>query len=145
MLDRLRQEFWPLVRFGLVGVANTGVYYVTYLILLLALPYVVAHLLAWAVSMTFSYLLNCWFTYRVKPTWGKFIRFPLASLPNVLFTTFGVVLLVEWLGVSDKWAPLIAGLLAVPFSYLFAKWLLVGTSRGESHDQEGQQSESAHG
>lgn len=135
-VNRLRENFWPLIKFGLVGVANTGVYYACYLVLLVVMPYLPAHLIAWAVSMVFSFYMNCLFTYRVKPTWRKLVSFPLASLPNVVFTTFGVVLLVETLRVPEQWAPLIAGILAVPFSYVFAKWLLVGPRRKDGdHDQ----------
>ncbi|QGF23581.1 GtrA family protein [Raineyella fluvialis] len=119
-------RLWPLVKFSLVGVVNTGVYYGVYLLLYRFMPYVAAHLIGWTVSVIGSYLLNCWFTYRVRPTWLKLLVYPLSSLPNVIFTTFGVVLLIEVLKVSKELAPLIAGLMAVPFSYLLAKLLLVG-------------------
>ncbi len=119
-------RLWPLVKFCLVGVVNTGVYYGVYLLLFRLMPYVAAHLIGWTVSVVVSYLLNSWFTYRVRPTWLKLLLYPLSSLPNVLFTTFGVVLLVEVFRVGKGIAPLIAGLAAVPFSYLLAKLLLVG-------------------
>lgn len=122
----LIRRLWPLIKFSMVGVVNTLVYYGVYLALYLFTPYVIAHLIGWTVSVVVSYLLNCRFTYHVKPTWRKLFLFPLSSLPNVLFTTFGVVFLVEVLFVSKTWAPLIAGLVAVPFSYLFAKFILVG-------------------
>lgn len=124
-------RLWPLVKFSLVGVVNTGVYYGVYLLLLRFLPYLVAHLIGWTVAVVVSYLLNCWFTYRVRPTWRKLLVYPLSSLPNVLFTTFGVVLLVEVFRVGEELAPLIAGLAAVPFSYLLARLLLVGRGKGD--------------
>ncbi len=126
MLHSLWLKFWPLIKFCLVGVVNTGVYYGVYLLLYRFMPYVAAHLIGWVVSVVASYLLNCWFTYKVRPTWLKLLLYPLSSLPNVLFTTFGVVLLVEVLHVSKELSPLVAGLCAVPFSYLLAKLLLVG-------------------
>ncbi|MEA5153640.1 GtrA family protein [Raineyella sp.] len=125
-------RLWPLVKFCLVGVVNTGVYYGVYLLLFRLMPYVAAHLIGWTVAVVVSYLLNSWFTYRVRPTWLKLLVYPLSSLPNVLFTTFGVVLLVEVLGVGKGIAPLIAGLAAVPVSYLLAKLLLVGRGRDEA-------------
>ena len=120
-----------LVRFGIVGVANTVVYYACYLLLLQVLPYLVAHLLAWAVSFVASFLLNCRFTYRVRPTWRRFLLFPLSTLANVGMTTFGVVAMVSWLGVDERIAPLIAGILAIPATFLVTRYLLVGReSRG---------------
>ncbi|WOP19838.1 GtrA family protein [Raineyella sp. LH-20] len=124
-------RLWPLVKFCLVGVVNTGVYYGVYLVVLRFLPYPVAHLIGWTVSVVVSYLLNCVFTYRVRPTWRKLLVYPLSSLPNVLFTTFGVVLLIEVFHVGERLAPLIAGLAAVPFSYLLARLLLVGRGKQE--------------
>lgn len=115
----------PLIRFSLVGVLNTGIYYVAYLLLILSMPYLGAHLLAWCVAVTVSFLLNCRFTYHVQPTWRRYALFPIASLPNILATSLGVVGLVEFLHLDVKIAPLIAGICAVPFSYLLAKLLML--------------------
>lgn len=128
MIRNLFWRLWPMIKFGMVGVVNTGVYYGVYLLLYRFMPYVAAHLIGWTVSVVGSYLLNSWFTYKVRPTWIKLLLFPLSSIPNVLFTTFGVVLLVEVLHVSKELSPLIAGLCAIPFGYALAKLLLVGKS-----------------
>lgn len=119
-----------LLRFALVGLANTVVYYVFYRLGLLALPYLAAHLIAWAISFVFSFYLNCWFTYRVRPTWKRFAMFPASAATNVGFSTFGTVLLVEWVGISEKVAPLIAGILAIPVTFLVSRWAL----KGKHHD-----------
>ncbi|MEL4505366.1 GtrA family protein [Luteococcus sp. H138] len=106
-----------LVRFGLVGVANTAVYYLCYRLLLLLLPYLVAHLVAWALSVIFSFFMNCWFTYRVRPTWRRFLGFPLSTVVNLAFTTFGSVILVEVLDFDRRYATLLMGILAIPFTF----------------------------
>ena len=135
MIQALWWRFWPLIKFSMVGVVNTGVYYGVYLLLYRYMPYVAAHLIGWTVSVVGSYLLNSWFTYKVRPTWIKLLLFPLSSIPNVLFTTFGVVFLVEVLHISKELSPLIAGLIAIPFGYLLAKFLLVGKS-GSAEPEE---------
>lgn len=117
-----------LVRFGLVGVANTAVYYAAYLPLLMVLPYLGAHLIAWAISVVASFLLNCYFTYRVRPTWRRFFLFPLSTIVNVAMTTFGVYGLVEWVGVDERIAPLVAGIIAIPATFGITRLLLVGRS-----------------
>lgn len=136
MIRSLWLRFWPLIKFCMVGVVNTGVYYGVYLLLYRYMPYLAAHLIGWVVSVVASYLLNTYFTYKVKPSWRKLLLYPLSSLPNIIFTSFGVVLLIEVLGVSKELSPLIAGLAAVPFSYLLAKFLLVGRSEEDSTEAE---------
>lgn len=124
MRAALREHLGPLVRFSLVGVLNTGVYYLTYLAVVQVAPYLLAHFVGWFVAMTFSFLMNCRFTYHVRPTWKRYVLFPLSNLPNVLFTSVGVVALVELLHVSTRIAPLIAGVCAIPFSYLLGRFLM---------------------
>lgn len=135
--DQLRR----LIRFGLVGVANTALYYGCYRLLLLVMPYLVAHLLAWAVSVVFSFFVNCWFTYRVRPTWKRFFAFPLGVLTNLAFTTIGTVILVEGFNFSEAWAPLVCGILAIPFTYAVTTFALTNsklhsTPTGERDGQE---------
>jgi len=125
MIRFLRAHVGPLLRFSLIGVLNTGVYYATYLVLLTFTPYLVAHIIGWAIAMTFSFLMNCRYTYRVRPTWRRYVVFPLSNLPNLLATSVGVVALVELLGLSTRIAPLIAGICAIPFSYLLGRVLMV--------------------
>ena len=115
-----------VARFALVGVVNTATYYGSYLLLVLALPYLAAHVLAFAVSMTGSFLLNCRFTYRTRPTWRKFVLFPLTVAANFTITTVGVFVLVELLSVDQRVAPLLAAVVAIPLTFLATRAVLVG-------------------
>ncbi|WP_323100757.1 GtrA family protein [Intrasporangium sp. YIM S08009] len=132
----IREHLGPLVRFSIVGVLNTGVYYGVYLLLVGLMPYLVAHLIGWFVAMTFSFLMNCRFTYHVRPTWRRYALFPVSNLPNVLATSVGVVALVELAHVSERLAPLIAGICAIPFSYLLGKVLMVKAHRDDIESPE---------
>lgn len=124
-----------LIRFGLVGIANTLVYYVCYRLGLLVLPYLAAHLIAWAISVVFSFFMNCWFTYRVRPTWRRLLAFPASTLVNLAFTTIGSVVLVEQLHVDERYATLAMGILAIPFT--FAVTTLVLTKGANDPEREG--------
>lgn len=123
--ERLRSNLWPFMKFGMVGGINTAVSYGVYLILLVVLPYLVAHVLAWVVGVVVSYFLNARFTYGVARSWRSFALFPLSSLPNIILSSAGVLVMVEVLGWSQVIAPLIATVLAVPIAYLVAKRILV--------------------
>jgi len=121
----VNQQFARIVRFGLVGVVNTGVYYGCYLLFCLAVPIMAAHVLAFVVAMVGSYFLSCYFTFRTKPTWRKFLLFPLSNATNFVVSTAGLYLLVHWLDVDTRIAPLVAAAAAIPFTFVIAQFVLV--------------------
>ncbi|MFF3954504.1 GtrA family protein [Streptomyces sp. NPDC001890] len=114
-----------MARFSLVGVVNTGTYYGCYLVLLMWLPYIAAHVIAFALSMTGSFLLNSWFTYRTRPTWRKFLLFPLTNAANFVITTGGVYLLVDLAGFSSRYAPLVAAVAAIPITFVVSRTIML--------------------
>ncbi|MFD6990666.1 GtrA family protein [Streptomyces sp. NPDC059943] len=120
-----------LIRFALVGVVNTGTYYACYLALLTRLPYVAAHVVAFVLSMTGSFLLNSRFTYRTRPTWRKFLLFPLTNAANFTITTSGVYLLVDVLHLSSRYAPLIAAAAAIPITFVVSRTIMLRPDRGD--------------
>lgn len=113
-----------LFRFGLIGVANTVVYYLAYRLLLIAMPYLVAHVAAWSVSVLFSFLMNCWFTFKVRPTLRRLVAFPTSSFANLFLTTFGSIVLVSGLHVDERYATLIMGILAIPATFWLTALIL---------------------
>jgi putative flippase GtrA len=115
-----------IIRFGVVGVINTGVYYGLYLLLRTVLPYLVAHVIAFVLAMVGSYFLNCWFTFRTRPTLRKFLLFPLSNATNFAITSLGLYLLVDIGHVNEQVSPLIAAAAAIPVTYLVAQYVLVG-------------------
>jgi putative flippase GtrA len=115
-----------IVRFGVVGVVNTGVYYGLYLILRTVVPYLVAHVIAFLLAMVGSYFLNCRFTFRTRPTLRKFLLFPLSNATNFTITSLGLYLLVDIGHLNEKISPLIAAAAAIPVTYLVARHVLVG-------------------
>ncbi|OKL49528.1 hypothetical protein BSR29_00800 [Boudabousia liubingyangii] len=121
---------WEIVRFGLVGVANTLCYFLFYRLFLLGMYYLAAHTLAFAVSVVFSFFMNCYFTFRVKPTWKRFLMFPSTTLVNFVVSTVGSIILVQAIHVSEKWATLLAALVAIPFTFLLTRLVLQGKTEG---------------
>ncbi|MEU4445943.1 GtrA family protein [Actinosynnema sp. NPDC050801] len=122
MTGRLRR----LVRFGLVGVLNTAVYYALYLSLRTLTPYLAAHLVAFGLAMVGSYFLNCRFTFRTRPALRTFLLFPLSNATNLAVSTGGLYLLVSGLDVDQRIAPLLASAAAIPCTFLVAQLVLIG-------------------
>lgn len=94
-----------LLCFCLVGVVNTGTFYGFYLVLHPWLPYFTAYTAAFAASMVGSFFLNTYLTYRTRPTWRKFLLFPLTNLTNYMIASISVYTLVEWAQMNDRAAP----------------------------------------
>ncbi|HDJ7630877.1 TPA: GtrA family protein [Staphylococcus aureus] len=78
---KLTQTHAEILKFIIVGGINTLNYYVVYLLLLklLHIEYMISHITGFLVAFVISYYLNCYFVYRVKPTWRKFISFPITG------------------------------------------------------------------
>jgi putative flippase GtrA len=115
-----------IFRFALVGVLNTAIYYGLYLLFRLFLPYLAAHVVAFTLSMIGSFFLNCYFTFRTRPTWRKFLLFPLSNATNFVVTSVGLYVLVQYFGVNQRIAPLLAASVAIPITFLVAQLVLAG-------------------
>lgn len=114
-----------IITFALVGVINTATYYCLYLLFLMWLPYLAAHVLAFALSMVGSFFLNARFTYRTRPTWRKFLLFPLTNATNFVITTAGVYVIVDVLHAGSRFAPLLASAAAVPVTFVVSRRVML--------------------
>ncbi len=114
-----------LLRFAVVGGVNTLTFYACYLVLHPWLPYFAAYTIAFLFSMVGSFFLNTYFTYRTRPSWKKFLLFPLTQVTNYVVQSAGLVVLVNWCGLGTRIAPLLAAVLAIPFTYLVSTRILV--------------------
>ncbi|MEU7595452.1 GtrA family protein [Streptomyces sp. NPDC039022] len=114
-----------LLRFAVVGGVNTLTFYGCYLALHPWMPYFAAYTIAFLLSMVGSFFLNTYFTYRTRPSRKKFLLFPLTQVTNYLVQSAGLVVLVNWCGLGTRVAPLLAAVLAIPFTYLVSTRILV--------------------
>lgn len=127
-------KIWQLVKFCAVGTANTAFYYATYRLFLQALPYMAAHVVAWCCAIIFSFFLNCYVTFKVAPTWKRFLIFPSTTLANFVVTTVGAYILIEWLSVPATYGTLIASLIAIPLTFILTRLVLAPTDTRPDSD-----------
>ncbi|MFF8596196.1 GtrA family protein [Streptomyces sp. NPDC015220] len=114
-----------ILTFAVVGVVNTLTYYLLYLLFLVRLPYLAAHVLAFLISMVGSFFLNARFTYRIRPTWRKFLLFPLTNATNFVITTAGVYVIVDVLHAGSRFAPLLASAAAIPVTFVVSRMIML--------------------
>ncbi|CAC5449510.1 TPA: flippase GtxA [Staphylococcus aureus] len=123
---KLTQTHAEILKFIIVGGINTLNYYVVYLLLLklLHIEYMISHITGFIVVFVISYYLNCYFVYRVKPTWRKFISFPITQLVNVSLQTVLLYVFVSWLNLPAEIAPFAGLVITIPITFILSKWIL---------------------
>ncbi|WP_275464447.1 GtrA family protein [Streptomyces noursei] len=127
-----------VARFTVVGGVNTATFYACYLPLHRLLPYFAAYTAGFVLSLVGSFFLNTYFTYRTRPTWKKFLLFPLTQVTNYAVQSAGLVALVSWWGMNSVAAPLAAALLALPVTFVVSRRILRPPARrGGGPDQGG--------
>ncbi|MGZ9848842.1 GtrA family protein [Macrococcus psychrotolerans] len=120
------KRYSRLIKFIVVGFINTFNYYLVYLLLLkvLHLGYLTSHLTGFLVSFIISYFLNCYFVYKVKPTFKKFIQFPLTQVVNMGVQTLLLYIFVELLHIHKVYAPFPALVFTIPITYFVTTYIL---------------------
>ena len=123
---KLTQTHAEILKFIIVGGINTLNYYVVYLLLLklLHIEYMISHITGFLVAFVISYYLNCYFVYRVKPTWRKFISFPITQIVNVSLQTVLLYVFVSWLNLPAEIAPFAGLVISIPITFVLSKWIL---------------------
>ncbi|HHV8920342.1 TPA: flippase GtxA [Staphylococcus aureus] len=123
---KLTQTHAEILKFIIVGGINTLNYYVVYLLLLklLYIEYMISHITGFIVAFVISYYLNCYFVYRVKPTWRKFISFPITQLVNASLQTVLLYVFVSWLNLPAEIAPFAGLVITIPITFVLSKWIL---------------------
>lgn len=120
-----KAQLAQIIRFSLVGGVNTGTFFLLYLLLHPHMPYFAAYSLAFVLAMVGSFFMNTYFTYRTRPTWKKFLLFPLTNITNYVIQSAGLYALVSWAGMNTKIAPLVAAVVAIPFTYVLSRKILI--------------------
>ncbi|MFD1861691.1 GtrA family protein [Planococcus chinensis] len=127
-LNRLNTEF---TRFIAVGVINTMTYYAIYLLLhnAFSMPYLLAHIIGFIISLNVSFFLNSYVTYKVKPTLRKYLLFPLTQVVNMSVSTSLIFIFVEFLKIDSNIAPFAAVLFTIPVTFLVSSKIMKHPAR----------------
>lgn len=112
------------LRFLAAGALNTGLTYLLYLLLLLALPYRLAYTGSYAAGIVISYALNTWYVFREPWSWKKLMAFPAVYAVQYLLGLLVITALVEWVSIPARYAPLLAVVVTLPATYLLSRALI---------------------
>ena len=129
ILESHWDDFIQFVRFGLVGVSNTLISYISYLLfVLLGCHYLLASILSFVVSVTNSFYWNNRYVFREeegkKRSWRHtYIKTFLAyASTGLVLNNILLILWVDVLHISELIAPLINLVVTIPLNYLINKF-----------------------
>lgn len=84
------------------------------------LRYNITFVVGYIISLIISFFLNTHFTFRQKPTWKRFIKFPLSYVPNFVIQ-YIIVRLFTAAGINAALAYITAAVIGIPITFLVMK------------------------
>lgn len=117
----IHSEFF---RFLLVGVSNTLVSYVVFLLLLPFLSYLYAYTLSFCVAVVNSYFMNVFFVFRRKVSLNSFLRFPLVYIGQYFLGASILWLLVGKFKLEPACAMVVVIVVTVPITFFACRFTL---------------------
>lgn len=151
---RLSEKQWEnllqFVRFGIVGLSNTLISYVIYVVslwgfqkngLLPEIDYLVAQVIAFILSVLWSFYWNNKFVFKKKENESRnIIQALLKTYVSYAFTGLFLnsilsILWMEIIGISKMFAPIINLLVSVPLNFVINKfWAFRSTGKSENKE-----------
>jgi putative flippase GtrA len=119
----LKEEFG---RFLVAGAINAAFSFSLYFLFNLFVHYQLAYVLAFGGGILFSFWLNSRWVFRAAMNWKTFLAFPLVYLFQYGFGAVLLHILVETLGMSEWWSPLLVIALSVPVTFVMSRFVLKG-------------------
>lgn len=117
----IHSEFF---RFLLVGVSNTLVGYVVFLLLLPFLPYLYAYTFSYCVAVLNSYFMSVLFVFKRKISLHSFLKFPFVYVSQYFLGASILWLLVGKLELAPAWAMIVVIIVTVPITFLASRFVL---------------------
>jgi putative flippase GtrA len=119
-----RGQLATFLRFVLVNVLNTGIYWGLYLLFLLAMPYFWANAVALLIAVLLAYVGNARYAFGVAPSRTNLVKYLIANGTTVLARMVVVWVLVGPLPLPEEWAPPAAVAVTMPVAFLLTKWAM---------------------
>jgi putative flippase GtrA len=117
------------LRFVVVNVLNTLLYWGLYLLLLLVMPYVWANTVALVVAVLAAYLANVRYAFRVTASRRSLWLFLVTNGTTMALRMAVVWFLVEHLSLAKELAPGVAVVVTVPIAFVLTGLAMAGPPR----------------
>jgi putative flippase GtrA len=127
-------RFARFFRFVISGGLNTAVTYGIYLVLLQLMPYQFSYTIAYVSGIAIAYAFNRSFVFRSHQGFRSVLLFPLVYVAQYCLGILVVWLWIEKARMSPAVAPLLAAVIAVPFTYFLSRYAFLERSKIKSND-----------
>lgn len=122
MFKKKKQNFYEIIRFGIVGIIATIIHYGIYLALNFIMTSWIAYSIGYGLSFLCNFYLSNKFTFKTKPTIKKGIGFGLSHFINYLLQVILLSIFIK-LGIPDNYAPIPVFCIAVPVNFLMIRFV----------------------
>jgi putative flippase GtrA len=114
------------IRFVLIGLVNTGLTYVLYLLLLFVVPYTIAYSISYIAGIFLSYFLNSKFVFKTKLQLSKALQFPLVYIVQYLLGLVLIYVLVDLFNFNKTIVPILIVIISMPITFVLSKFIIKG-------------------
>ena len=134
LTDRKRQTFKEFLQFGLVGVSNTIISYLLYVVTLLLVSksgvkfdYIIANIVSWLLSVLWSFYWNNKFVFKKEEgekrnIWAALFKtYDSYGFTGLILNNILSVLWVSVLHISKMLAPIINLVISIPINFFMNK------------------------
>ncbi len=104
---------------------NTAVSYAVYLAVLIVFSYVPAYCISFAMGILVAFLVNSHFVFRTTIVWRKIWGLAAIYAAQAALGLALLIILVQWIYVDERIAPLLNIAILTPLSFLANRWWLV--------------------
>jgi putative flippase GtrA len=112
------------LRFLIAGGANTVLTYFIYLVLLNVMSYPVAFTTSFTMGILIAFILYSAFVFRTPLAWSKLLQYPILYALQYFAGLALLVILVEYMGLDKRIAPVINIIVLTPVTFILNKWFL---------------------
>lgn len=116
--------YTEFLKFILIGLANTVLGYIIYLVFLQLMNYRTAYSITYIIGIVIAYGLNTKFVFNTTFSWQKFLRYPIVYLIQYAVGLFFIIVLVEIFTIPDVIAPLLIVIITLPITFTLNRLIL---------------------
>ena len=120
---------FPSFRFLAGGAANTLITYIIYLILLQFISYKLSYTVTYIAGIVIGYLINAIWVFQSRPSKKTAIIYPFVYLTQYLLGIGLLIVLVDYLSMDERFAPILVILVTLPLMYLMTRLLFQNANR----------------